>query len=87
MYKRLFFQISMKCKKHAPRHRFSFKGKIYLLDATMIDLCLKVFPWAEFRKTKGAIKLHFGLDADGYLPTIMNLRVMAKAMKCCGPRL
>jgi transposase len=36
-------------------------------------LCLKVFPWAEFRKTKGAIKLHFGLDTDGYLPTIMNL--------------
>jgi hypothetical protein len=46
---------------------------VYLLDATTIDLCLKVFPWAEFRKAKGAIKLHFGLDADGYLPTIMNL--------------
>ena len=73
MYKRLFFQLSMKCTKYAPRHRFSFKGKIHLLDATTIDLCLKVFPWAEFRKTKGAIKLHFGLDADGYLPTIMNL--------------
>lgn len=41
IYKRLFFQLSMKCKKHAPRHRFSFKGKIYLLDATAIDLCLK----------------------------------------------
>ncbi|MGB3222409.1 MAG: hypothetical protein WBB23_06370 [Desulforhopalus sp.] len=57
----------------APRHQFSFKGKIYLLDATTTDLCLKVFPWAEFRKTMGAIKVHFGLDADGNLPTIMNL--------------
>jgi len=73
MYKRLYFQIFKKCKGYAPKPKFSFKGKVYLLDATTIDLCLKVFPWAEFRKTKGAIKLHFGLDADGYLPTIMNL--------------
>ena len=73
MYKRLFAQLLVKCKGHAPKHRFSFKGKVYLLDATTIDLCLQVFPWATFRKTKGAIKLHFGLDADGYLPTFMNL--------------
>lgn len=73
MYKRLYFQVFNKCKGYAPKHKFSFKGKVYLLDATTIDLCLKVFPWAEFRKAKGAIKLHFGLDADGYLPTIMNL--------------
>lgn len=73
MYKRLYYQISKRCKACAPQHKFSFKGKVYLLDATTIDLCLKVFPWAEFRKTKGAIKLHFGLDADGYLPTLMNL--------------
>jgi len=50
-------------------------GKVCLLDATTIDLCLKVFPWAEFWKTKGAIKPHFGLDADGYLPTFMNLTI------------
>jgi hypothetical protein len=49
------------------------KEKIYLLDATTIKLCLSVFPWASFRKTKGAIKLHLGLDADGYLPTFMNM--------------
>lgn len=62
----------VKCKGISPKHRFSFKGKVYLLDTTTIDLCLKVFPWAEFRKAKGAIKLHFGLDADGYLPVFMN---------------
>jgi hypothetical protein len=73
MYKRLYFQILKKCRGHAPKHKFSFKGKVYLLDATTIDLCLKVFPWAKFRKAKGAIKLHFGIDADGYLPAIMNL--------------
>ena len=34
-----------------------------------IDLCLSVFPWARFRTTKGAIKLHMSVDHDGYLPT------------------
>ena len=44
-----------------------------MLDATTIDLCLAIFPWAQFRKTKGAVKLHFGLDADGYLPAFMDM--------------
>ena len=35
----------------------------------MIDLCAEVFPWAAFRRTKGAIKLHCTLDHRGYLPT------------------
>jgi len=38
------------------------------LDSTTIDLCLSVFDWARFRRTKGAIKLHLILDHDGYLP-------------------
>ena len=73
LYKRLFYQLFAKCKAFSPKHRFKFDGKIYLLDATTIDLCLAIFPWAKFRKAKGAIKLHFGLDADGYLPAFMNL--------------
>ncbi len=73
LYRRLFSQLFLRCKSYAPKHRFKFEGKIYLLDATTIDLCLAIFPWAKFRKRKGAIKLHFGLDADGYLPTFMNM--------------
>ncbi|WP_375541119.1 hypothetical protein [Nitrosomonas sp.] len=38
------------------------------MDASTIDLCLPVFPWADFRSTKGAIKLHVGLNHNGYLP-------------------
>lgn len=57
-------------------HKFSFKNKLYLLDTITIDLCLCRFPWAEFRKRKGAIKLHMGIDADGYLPTFMDMTVM-----------
>ena len=39
------------------------------LDATVIDLCAAVFDWAQFRTTKGAVKLHLLLDHDGYLPS------------------
>ena len=68
-----FYKLFARCRTFDPRHRFQFDGKIYLLDTTKIDLCLAVFPWASFRKTKGAIKLHFGLDAYGYLPVFMNM--------------
>jgi len=73
LYERLFFKLLDRCREISPGHRFKFKNKLYLLDTTTIDLCLAVFPWAKFRKTKGAIKLHFGIDADGYLPTFMSL--------------
>jgi hypothetical protein len=44
---------------------------VYALDATTIDLCLALFPWAEFRKHKGAIKLHTLLDLRGNIPTVV----------------
>ena len=43
------------------------------LDATYVDLCLKVFPWARYRKTKGALKLHVGLDHEGCLPSFLHV--------------
>lgn len=44
---------------------------VYAFDATTIDLCLSLFPWARFRKKKGAIKLHTLLDLRGSIPTII----------------
>jgi hypothetical protein len=44
---------------------------IYALDATIIDLCLTLFPWAKFRQHKGAVKLHALLDLRGNIPTIV----------------
>ena len=73
LYEAIFHKLLQQCRQFAPRHRFKFNGKLYLLDATVIDLCLSVFPWATFRKTKGAIKLHVGLDGDGYLPEFLDL--------------
>jgi hypothetical protein len=44
---------------------------VYALDSTIIDLCLSLFPWATFRKRKGAIKLHTLLDLHGSIPTMI----------------
>ncbi len=46
---------------------------IYALDASTIDLCLSVFPWALFRSTKSAIKLHTLLDLRGNIPTFIHI--------------
>ena len=73
LYQMLFARLLSRCQLTAPKHKFSFQGKLYLLDATVITLCLSVFPWAEFRQKKGAIKLHMGLDADGYIPAFMDM--------------
>jgi hypothetical protein len=50
------------------KRRFRFKNPLRSLDASVIDLCLDVFDWAKFRRTKGAIKLHLMLDHQGCLP-------------------
>jgi hypothetical protein len=46
---------------------------VYALDATIIDLCLSVFPWAKFRKGKAAVKLHTLLDLRGNIPVIISI--------------
>lgn len=73
LYEALFAKLLSRCQGLAPRHGFRFKNKLYSLDASTIDLCLSVFPWAKFRSTKGAVKLHVGLDHDGLLPAFMTI--------------
>jgi Transposase DDE domain/Domain of unknown function (DUF4372) len=46
---------------------------VYALDATLIELCLSVFPWARFRSTIGAVKLHTLLDLRGAIPTVVHI--------------
>ena len=69
LYEQVFYRLLAKCQAVAGAKRFRFKNKLLSIDATVIDLCAEVFPWATFRRTKGAVKLHFTLDHDGYLPT------------------
>jgi hypothetical protein len=49
------------------------KESVYALDATTIDLCLSVFPWAPFRSTKAAVKLHTLLDLRGNIPSFIHI--------------
>ena len=49
------------------------ENTVYALDATTIDLCLYMFPWATFRQSKGAIKLHTLLDLRGNIPTFIHI--------------
>jgi hypothetical protein len=74
MFRDLFYQSLHFCKMSAPKNRkFRFKNKLLSLDSTTIALCLSLFPWAEFRRTKGAVKLHLLLDHDGYFPTYAHI--------------
>lgn len=61
-------------RKGLPR----LKRKIFLLDATVIPLCLSMFNWAKFRSKKGGVKLHLVLDYDGCLPVFAKLTEASK---------
>ena len=70
LFQDLFYDTFDFCRKACPgKHKFRFKNKLLSLDSTTISLCLNLFPWAKFRRTKGAVKLHLLLDHDGYLPS------------------
>ena len=73
LYEALFGKLLSRCQSVAPGHSFRFKNPLYSLDASTIDLCLSVFPWADFRTTKGAVKLHVGLNHCGYLPEFVTV--------------
>jgi hypothetical protein len=77
LYQDLFYDTLGHCRMIAPAKKFRFKNKLLSVDATVIDLCLNMFPWAQFRTTKGAVKLHMLLDHDGYLPTYMWIKEAA----------
>ncbi len=73
LYRTVFEQTLGKCQSVVAaagcKKKFRFKNKLISLDSSTIDLCMSVFDWAKFRRTKGAVKLHLLLDHDGYLPS------------------
>jgi hypothetical protein len=74
LYEKLFFHILGICQiQFGGKHKFRFKNKLLSFDASLIHLCLSMFDWAKYRRTKGAIKLHLLLDHAGYLPQFINV--------------
>jgi hypothetical protein len=73
IYQDLFYSLLEKLHSNKKNHKFRFKNPLYSIDASTIDLCLNLFPWAEFRKEKGGIKLHVKLDHSGYIPSFVSV--------------
>ena len=77
LYRELFWSIlshfqslyGLGCRKK----KFRFKNKLLSLDSTTIDLCLSLFSWADFRTSKGGVKVHVLLDHDNYLPSFVSI--------------
>lgn len=72
-FEAIFQEQYARCAALAPRKKFHFQNKLYSFDSSVVDLCLSIFPWAKFRRTKGGIKLHTLLDHDGYLPAFVHI--------------
>ena len=70
---KLFYHLLARCQQIAPKHQFRFKNPAYAFDSSTIDLCLALFPWAKFRQTKGAVKLHCQLDLRGQIPSFATI--------------
>ncbi len=69
LFEKVFYGLfEIVAAKAVGKKKFRFKNKLVSLDSTVIDLCLSLYDWAKFRRTKGAVKLHLVLDHDGYLP-------------------
>jgi Transposase DDE domain/Domain of unknown function (DUF4372) len=75
VFETVFHQLLKRCQGEAAaqKRKFRFKHKLLSLDSTVIPLCLSVFDWAQYKRAKGAVKLHMVLDHDGYLPSFAVL--------------
>jgi hypothetical protein len=69
LYETVFHQLLSQCEMEARgRKKFRFKNKLVSLDSTCIDLCAEVYDWAQYKQTKGGIKVHTVLNHEGHLP-------------------
>jgi hypothetical protein len=69
LFEKVFYALfDTVASKAVGKKKFRFKNKLVSLDSTVIDLCLSMYDWAKYQRTKGAVKLHLVLDHDGYLP-------------------
>ena len=74
LFREYYFLLKEKLQSQGYLSRKKFKRidrKIYLLDSTIISVCISIFDWAKYRQEKGAIKLHTLLDYDGCLPSYL----------------
>jgi hypothetical protein len=73
IFEGLFYRLWERCQAVTPHHRFKFKNPLHTRDATTVDLCLSVFPWAKFRQTKGGITLPYDINPAGMIPEFLRI--------------
>lgn len=73
LYQALFYNLLGKFKNQPNAHKFRFRNPLYSLDASLIDLSLKLFPWARRQQDKAAVKLHVGLNHGNMIPEFVAL--------------
>ena len=67
----LFGTLYQRCINRSPKQDFGLKEKLFSLDASLIDVSMKLFPSANYKRMKAAFKLHVGLDHDGLIPAFI----------------
>ena len=72
-YAGLFELLYKRCCQGGSRHGFRFKNKLFSLDGSLLDVSMKLFPWADYNRQKSAFKLHLGLDHDGLIPCFVRV--------------
>ena len=73
IYQELFYMFLKRVQSMAPKYKPDLPSNLYIMDSTTVDLCLQLFPWARFRTSKGAVRIHTLMQADGSLPVFMNI--------------
>jgi hypothetical protein len=73
IYEELFYRFLERCHQYAPGHSFRVKVPVFTQDATLVSLCLSAYPWARYRRRKGALKLHMLFDHAGALPSFVRM--------------
>ena len=70
-YSELFGKLYQGCINRSPKQDFGLNEKLFSLDASLIDVSMKLFPTANYNSMKAAFKLHVGLDHDGLIPAFV----------------
>jgi len=73
IFEKLFYTLLEQCQEITPDRKFSFNNPLYSFDSSIISLCLSVFDWAKYSKTKGALKLHLLLNNRTAIPELINI--------------
>jgi len=73
LFEEFAYHLIDAARKKRANDNFEIKGKVYAFDSSTIDLCLSVFWWAKFRKTKGGVKLHTLYDITTQIPAFIHI--------------